>query len=118
MLMGRRQAELSTCDHAFLHEPKSCLAPKAALTPWQTVTCTLWCQRRRPFCFLQVRVSQQIKEIMGRREEIPFFGFLLSWLFLTQHKYCLLYIPLNVNRGADGAAAFFRELLQRGSVDE
>lgn len=55
---------------------------------------------------------------MGRREEIPFFGFLLSWLFLTQHKYCLLYIPLNVNRGADGAAAFFRELLQRGSVDE
>lgn len=75
MLMGRRQAELSTSDHAFLHEPKSCLAPTAALTPWQTVTCTLWCQRRRPFCFLQVRVSQQIKEIMGRREEIPFFWF-------------------------------------------
>lgn len=75
MLMGRRQAELSTSDHAFLHEPKSCLAPTAALTPWQTVTCTLWCQRRGPFCFLQVRVSQQIKEIMGRREEIPFFWF-------------------------------------------
>lgn len=78
-LMGARQSSApvtmlsSMTQSLVLHR-----GTQAALPPWQTVTCTLWCQTRRPFCFLLVRVSQQVKEkreIKGRREEIPFFWF-------------------------------------------
>lgn len=88
--MGARQAELSTCDHAFLHEPgssvvqghPSCPASMAE-APCTPVHCGVkGGDHFASFCSEFPSRSRKRERSRTGEGKFPFSGFLLSWLFL------------------------------------